>query len=613
VLFTPVLTLDRFRWVACQIDALEDCLDYPTLRTALDSLPETLNETYARMIRAIPANRKETAFRILQFLTFSERPLRIEEVVDAIAVNVDGSPYFSPKNRMPEPQEITRYCSSLVVTVLTKKHLDEIIYEHVELQLSHFSVKEYLVSKQPDIGAAQDFHEATARASMARVCLAYLLHFDQVLPLKEVLSDFPFAEHCAMYWMSYAQGAGCEGRNLFDLVERFFCHQTSSYQLCYHLYRPDQPWHEELFYNGEPRYHYEPAPALYYAVFGGFKEVVELLLNKGANVNTHGGRFDNALYVASAGGHEAIVKLLLNKGANVNEHNIVDNDALYAASLGGHEAIVKLLLDKGADVNAQGNDSALQAASAGGHEAIVKLLLNKGADVNAQSILHKNALYAASRLGHEAIVKLLLTKGADVNAQGNDSALQAASAEGYEAIVKLLLNKGADVNAQGEDGSALRTASAQGHEAIVKLLLDKGADVNAQANNSSALQAASARGHEAIVKLLLNKGADVNAQGSNISALQAASAGGHEAIVKLLLNKGADVNAQSNFGSALCIASYNGHEAIVKLLLNKGADVNAQGNSGSALYLASYKDHEAIVKLLLDKGAVYVPTYSRRV
>ncbi|KAF2807352.1 purine and uridine phosphorylase [Mytilinidion resinicola] len=54
-----------FRWVACQIDALEDCLDYPTLRTALNSLPKTLDETYKRIIVAIPDNYKENALRIL--------------------------------------------------------------------------------------------------------------------------------------------------------------------------------------------------------------------------------------------------------------------------------------------------------------------------------------------------------------------------------------------------------------------------------------------------------------------------------------------------------------------------------------------------------------------
>ena len=542
-LLALVLMLNRFRWVTCQIDALEDCLDYPTLRSALDSLPTTLDKTYARIIKAIPANLKQTALRILQFLTFSERPLKIEEAVDAIAVDVDKSPHFSPRNRMPEPLEITRYCSSLVVVVSAQGHRGK-DDEYVELQLAHFSVKEYLTSQRLDVDTGLVLQELPARASIARVCLAYLLHFDQVLPLKKVLKDFPFAQYCAMYWMSQAQVAGCEGSELLDLIERLFCYETSSYQLCYYIYRPDEPW---LI---PPSERDGLVPALYYAAFGGLKEVVKLLLEKGADVNAQGGYYGNALQAASWRGHEAIVKLLLDKGANINAQGGYYGNALYAASGKGYEAIVKLLLDKGADVNAQDEYSnALHVASDKGHEAVVRLLLDKGADTKVQD--GYNALYTASSRGREAIVKLLLDKGADVNAQGRfyRNTLYAASSRGHEAIVKLLLDKGADVNARGGFyGNALYTASSGGHETIVKLLLDKGADVNAQCGYyGNALYGASDRGHEAIVKLLLDKGADVNARGGFYgNALHAASSGGHEAIMKLLIRKAADLNKKSN-------------------------------------------------------------------
>jgi len=45
---------------------------------------------------------------------------------------------------------------------------------------------------------------------------------------------------------------------------------------------------------------------------------VKLLLNKGVNVNTKGGRYGNALQIASLGDYEQTVKLLLDKGADVN-------------------------------------------------------------------------------------------------------------------------------------------------------------------------------------------------------------------------------------------------------------------------------------------------------
>jgi hypothetical protein len=77
-------------------------LDYPLLKKALASLLSTLDETYRRILDTIPDEHKSYAVRILQFLTFSERPLSVEEMVDAIAVNIDGDPYFDLHNRMPD-------------------------------------------------------------------------------------------------------------------------------------------------------------------------------------------------------------------------------------------------------------------------------------------------------------------------------------------------------------------------------------------------------------------------------------------------------------------------------------------------------------------------------
>jgi len=81
--------------------------------------------------------------------------------------------------------------------------------------------------------------------------------------------------------------------------------------------------------------------------FDSEEAIMELLLNKGANVNAEGGEYGNALQAASYNGHEAIIKLLLDKGADVNAHGGYFGNALQAASEGGHEAITKLLLDKG--------------------------------------------------------------------------------------------------------------------------------------------------------------------------------------------------------------------------------------------------------------------------
>ena len=54
------------------------------------------------------------------------------------------------------------------------------------------------------------------------------------------------------------------------------------------------------------------------ASFRGHEKVVQILLDKGADINAQGGRYGNALQAASYGGHEKEVQMLLNHDAVVN-------------------------------------------------------------------------------------------------------------------------------------------------------------------------------------------------------------------------------------------------------------------------------------------------------
>lgn len=286
-----------------------------------------MDKTYARILRGIPHEYKQNAIRILQFLVFSERPLQIEEAVDIIAVDTEGDPQFNPKNQMPDPQEVSRYCSSLVVVVPIKNSPYEgYIYMPYEnnkgavLQLAHFSVKEYLMSNQLNKHLTQYFQEMVARALIAAVCLAYLLHLDQDLLVHKIRGDFPLAQYCTQYWMGHAAVGKGENKVLHRLTMEFFLHRKGSYINWYYIYDPDQPWKNEYFWLQNNMFieAEKPADALYYASFGGLTKAVKCLIKHGADVNAQGGHYGTALYAAAAGGHEKIVQILLDKGANVN-------------------------------------------------------------------------------------------------------------------------------------------------------------------------------------------------------------------------------------------------------------------------------------------------------
>src|SRR5438045_3354197 len=212
---------------------------------------------------------------------------------------------------MFDSHEISCYCSRLVVMVSIKGHSYNEDDERIELQLSHFSVKEYLTSDRIDKAIAESFQEVVPKASIATVCLAYLLDLDRDLPTKELRKTFPLAQYCARYWITFAAVAESKDEILQGFIREFFCYHRSSYRNCYSLCRPDLLWRDEPAGGGE-----EPASALYYASFGGLINTIKYLLSQGADVNAQGGFYGNALQAASAEGHEKVVGLLLDKGAD---------------------------------------------------------------------------------------------------------------------------------------------------------------------------------------------------------------------------------------------------------------------------------------------------------
>ncbi|KAG8354008.1 hypothetical protein FVEN_g8111 [Fusarium venenatum] len=54
-----------FRWASCQLDVLAGSLSPRDIKKALESLPKNLDETYKRMIKRIPLERKRNAIRLL--------------------------------------------------------------------------------------------------------------------------------------------------------------------------------------------------------------------------------------------------------------------------------------------------------------------------------------------------------------------------------------------------------------------------------------------------------------------------------------------------------------------------------------------------------------------
>ena len=106
----------RFLLVSLQIKELQNCYNEDELKDQLQGLPHDLDEIYDRIISGLNERHREDALKILQWLSFSARPLKLAEVAQIIGVvpDADQGLRFKPSRVSPNPQSVLMICSSLV-------------------------------------------------------------------------------------------------------------------------------------------------------------------------------------------------------------------------------------------------------------------------------------------------------------------------------------------------------------------------------------------------------------------------------------------------------------------------------------------------------------------
>ncbi len=113
------------------------------------------------------------------------------------------------------------------------------------------------------------------------------------------------------------------------------------------------------------------------------KEICELLLSKGADINAADGNGENTILiklVQSTGDIEDKAKFLLDNGANINASDTAQITPLISAASAGNLNLVKLYVERGADTSARDcwNFSALDNAIRNKHTQIISYLKGKG-------------------------------------------------------------------------------------------------------------------------------------------------------------------------------------------------------------------------------------------
>jgi len=241
----------------------------------------------------------------------------------------------------------------------------------------------------------------------------------------------------------------------------------------------------------------------------GYKDIVEILIRRGANINmlTRRMLFNAPFPISKEAGADLSLSIPVSTPLSCALENSRKEVALFllqeGAEVGNNpdgrgplhftqdKELVTILVKKGADVKGdpcslQGLPLRIAAGNMAGKE-VIRTLIENGAEVDARSKSQScpTALHAATLSGNVDAMEVLLETGADMEAKtdrtfGNATTLHLAVEYSQLAAVNLLLEKGADVNALLTDGSTVlhSATSVQAPKLeIVQLLVQYGANL----------------------------------------------------------------------------------------------------------------------------------------
>ncbi|KAF8265676.1 ankyrin repeat-containing domain protein, partial [Lactarius quietus] len=454
------------------------------LRQFLNELPDTLDETYERILRGINKAQKEDARRLLQCLTVAARPLRVEELAELLAfdfraTNERGVPTLMGNWRWSDQEgAVLSTCSSLIAIV--RDGGSRVV------QFSHFSVKEYLTSPRlaQSSGDVSRFHVHlnAAHTILAQACLGTLLRLDEDTESDDAEWS-PLVQYAAEHWVEHAQFKNVSSR-IEDGMDDLFDSSKPHFAAWLRVHDVDKSWGS--FSDGMRHGVISP---LYYAALCGFYDLVGRLIEKHPEqVNARSGRILAPLPAALYKKHFRVADLLRTHGAVVDVLDETGWSPLHAAATTGRVDIIRWLLNHGADAGVRSRwcSIPLHLATAFTCAEAVQVLLEHNVDINSQDDESRTPLRRVFDSSENKrivdIVQLLLEHGADTNIPDKHHttvlhrASRAKSRNESLEVARLLLRYGARVDEQdGKGKTPFQVASEEGYHEMMTLLLEHGA------------------------------------------------------------------------------------------------------------------------------------------
>ena len=493
------------------MDALCSKMTIRDLRKALKTLPIGLDESYSHAMDRIDSqdqDARQLAYRILYWVSYTFRPLTVDELRHALAVEPEESE-FDPEN-LAEEGDLIAVCAGLV-TMEPESRIVRIV---------HYTAQDYFEK-------IKDSRWPEARRTIAATCLAYIsyknieiqsdgyryyINESKVLrenqrtggleTVADVREDPPdnswdyarsalsshydfkgtrleFYDYAAHYWPKHLRGKLEE--ELETVALRFLRNNEAR---CMAMSMLRFWWNARVMYD-------ELCVAVAYDLPMMCKRMVS---SNGVHVDSveyiEDDRIENALIFAGTFGRAQIARMLMDVQ---NLRNIGDPKCLpitsavltaaIEAAWSGNRATICVLLDVEAQDEHEKNESAgnefsRNETSIAAKDKVIAALIEHGFEITVP-------LIAAT--GNEVCLTSALDQGWDIEDKEDrygKTALIIAAEIGRTSIVRLLLARGANVEATDQWlETALHYASMNGNYEIVKMLIAAGADPEAEADN----------------------------------------------------------------------------------------------------------------------------------
>ncbi|EFN77373.1 rabankyrin-5 [Harpegnathos saltator] len=367
---------------------------------------------------------------------------------------------------------------------------------------------------------------------------------------------------------------------------------------------------------------------LHKAIDDNKEDIAQFLIRSGCDLNAprrpgpDGAGGDEArdectpLHLCCQWGLEQVVQTLIEHGADVNARDAEGKTPVHVAIQNQHSQIISLLLcHPNIDLNKRDKKgltpfaTALTVRSNSAVQAILRRLPKAAEQYDNKG---RNFLHTAIQKGDMESILFLLSIQIDVNSRIQDvmqtPPLHLAAVSGNELLVRSLILAGARVNDTDVNrNTALHVAAKAGHSAVVCALLQNNINFDAvNANGDNALHVAVREGHVSVVRTLLTE-SELNAEAVNLKGRnplhELARCGRDNAatICELFLECMAKYpvnNADLDGNTPLLIAYMKGNGNLCRTLVRAGACLGSMNKDGITIFNYQVATKQLLYRLL---------------